>query len=64
MTCPIKVIGNSISLDFSHNKFIFRVISHELCKHRRVIDDVRTYWQTTAERFFIPILSAETAKIN
>lgn len=31
---------------------------------RRVVDDVRTYWQTTTERFFIPNLSLEAAKIN
>jgi len=31
---------------------------------RRLIDNVRTYWMTTSERFFIPILSAEAAKIN
>ena len=31
---------------------------------RRVVDDVRTYFQNTTDRFFIPSLSLETAKIN
>lgn len=29
-----------------------------------IVYDVRTYWQTTAERFFIPNLSSEEAKIS
>jgi len=31
---------------------------------RRVVDDVRTYFQTTTDRFFIPSLSLQEAKIN
>jgi len=29
-----------------------------------IVNDVRTYWKTTTERFFIPTLSLEGAKIN
>jgi len=36
----------------------------EIVNWRRVVDDVRTYWQTTTERFFIPSLSLNFAKIN
>jgi len=28
---------------------------------RRLVDDVRTYWQTSTDRFFIPNLSQEQA---
>ena len=31
---------------------------------RRVVDDVRTYFQTTTTWLFIPSLSLSTAKIN
>jgi len=30
----------------------------------KIVDDVRTYWQTTNDRFFIPTLTAEVVKIN
>ena len=30
----------------------------------RLVNDVRTYWQNTSERFFMPSLSLKLAEIN
>jgi len=29
-----------------------------------IVDDVRTYWQTTNDRFFVPTLLLEMARIK
>ena len=61
INCDFRAI--LISMSASQSTQMTRLLDKKN-RRRRVVDDVRTYFQTTTERFFIPMLTLETAKIN
>lgn len=51
-------------VDYMSHTAIKKPLAKEVFVLSGIVDDVRTYFQSTADYFFIPSLSLEAAKIN